>query len=217
MKKIITFFICIFLLCPMICSAATMYAPDGRSIQVNDWETEQWRNVGWYEYPVVMMYAPDGRNIIVASTDVYTWETVGWIDGRKTVEIYASDGRSAIIPLWQLQQYLHVGWYSYPVTTMYAPNGSTIVINKNEISAYKNVGWYTTYEDAQAATTPAYTDNYHYEPNYINHPNSGGSAIYRTPSGKRYHFDPDCGGKNSYQTTLQKAKSAGLTPCKKCT
>lgn len=46
--------------------------------------------------------------------------------------------------------------------------------------------------------------------------NSQGKAVYRTPSGKRYHFDPDCGGKNSYSTTLSAAKSAGLTPCAKC-
>lgn len=46
--------------------------------------------------------------------------------------------------------------------------------------------------------------------------NSQGKAVYRTPSGKRYHFDPDCGGKNSYSTTLSAAKSAGLTPCQKC-
>ena len=39
---------------------------------------------------------------------------------------------------------------------------------------------------------------------------------YITPTGKRYHFDPDCGGKNSYQTTLDAAKSSGLTPCQKC-
>lgn len=46
--------------------------------------------------------------------------------------------------------------------------------------------------------------------------NTHGKSVYRTPSGKRYHFDPDCGGKNSYQTTLDSAKAAGLTPCKKC-
>ena len=41
-------------------------------------------------------------------------------------------------------------------------------------------------------------------------------GIYRTPNGKRYHFDADCGGKNSYPTTLSDALSAGLTPCRKC-
>lgn len=45
---------------------------------------------------------------------------------------------------------------------------------------------------------------------------SNGSIVYRTPTGKRYHLDPDCGGKNSYQVTLSQATSAGLTPCKKC-
>ncbi|MDE6124143.1 MAG: hypothetical protein K2G22_02805 [Eubacterium sp.] len=49
-----------------------------------------------------------------------------------------------------------------------------------------------------------------------NSPNSNGAAVYRTPSGKRYHFDPDCGGKNSYKISLDDAKSAGLTPCQKC-
>lgn len=46
--------------------------------------------------------------------------------------------------------------------------------------------------------------------------NTHGKSVYRTPSGKKYHFDPDCGGENSYQTTLDAAKSSGLTPCKKC-
>lgn len=43
-----------------------------------------------------------------------------------------------------------------------------------------------------------------------------GQVVYRTPYGKRYHLDPDCGGKNSYAISLDQAKNAGLTPCKKC-
>ncbi len=43
-----------------------------------------------------------------------------------------------------------------------------------------------------------------------------GSAVYRTPSGKRYHFDMECGGKNSFEVTLDEATNAGLTPCAKC-
>ena len=50
----------------------------------------------------------------------------------------------------------------------------------------------------------------------VNSPNSNGKAVYRTPSGKRYHFDPDCGGKNSYEVSLDDAKAHGLTPCEKC-
>lgn len=43
-----------------------------------------------------------------------------------------------------------------------------------------------------------------------------GNRVYRTPSGKKYHFDPDCGGKNSYEVTMTEALGAGLTPCAKC-
>ena len=45
---------------------------------------------------------------------------------------------------------------------------------------------------------------------------SSSSGIYRTPTGKRYHLEPDCGGKNSYPTTMGEALKAGLTPCQKC-
>ncbi len=41
-------------------------------------------------------------------------------------------------------------------------------------------------------------------------------TVYRTPSGKRYHLDPSCGGKNSYEVSYEDAVGAGLTPCKKC-
>ena len=42
------------------------------------------------------------------------------------------------------------------------------------------------------------------------------NGVYRTPTGKRYHFDAECGGKNSYETTLDEAKLSGLKPCSKC-
>ena len=42
------------------------------------------------------------------------------------------------------------------------------------------------------------------------------SGVYRTPSGKKYHFDAECGGKNSFKISIDEAKSAGLTPCSKC-
>ena len=51
-------------------------------------------------------------------------------------------------------------------------------------------------------------------PNELSHQQS--RVVYRTPTGKRYHFDPECGGKNSTATTLDAAVDSGLTPCKKC-
>lgn len=50
-----------------------------------------------------------------------------------------------------------------------------------------------------------------------NHPKeTDGVTVYTTPSGKCYHLDPDCGGKNSRPTTLTKAQSSGYRPCEKC-
>lgn len=47
-------------------------------------------------------------------------------------------------------------------------------------------------------------------------PSSSITNVYRTPSGKRYHSDAECGGKNSFIVTLNDAINAGLTPCAKC-
>lgn len=93
--------------------------------------------------------------------------------------------------------------------TMYAADGRTIVISQDEITAYENVGWYQTSSEAQAANKPANS----YQSSSSNN-NSGGRAVYRTPSGKKYHFDPDCGGKNSYRTTM--GAVSHLSPCSKC-
>lgn len=46
--------------------------------------------------------------------------------------------------------------------------------------------------------------------------NQNSMEVYRTPSGKRYHYISTCGGKNSYSVSLNEAKAAGLTPCQKC-
>ena len=41
-------------------------------------------------------------------------------------------------------------------------------------------------------------------------------TVYRTPFGKKYHYDAECGGENSYEISLEKAEEDGLTPCLKC-
>ena len=40
--------------------------------------------------------------------------------------------------------------------------------------------------------------------------------VYRTPTGKKYHYDINCGGKNSIEVTYDEAIKKGLTPCSKC-
>ena len=44
--------------------------------------------------------------------------------------------------------------------------------------------------------------------------NSNVREVYITPNGKRYHYDPQCGGKNFYKVGINNVK--GRTPCKKC-
>lgn len=39
-------------------------------------------------------------------------------------------------------------------------------------------------------------------------------GVYITPNGKRYHYDSQCGGKNSYRVGINSV--GGRTPCKKC-
>lgn len=46
----------------------------------------------------------------------------------------------------------------------------------------------------------------------VNNNRTSNGNYYRTPTGKKYHLDPDCGGKNSYGTT----DISGLSPCSKC-
>lgn len=43
---------------------------------------------------------------------------------------------------------------------------------------------------------------------------SSGQTVYITPSGKRYHLDPDCAGKNAHAVDISNIGSR--TPCKKC-
>ena len=123
------------------------------------------------------------------------------------VTLYALDGRTIEVCESEVPAYLNVGWYrtlAETQQTMYAPDGRTITIFKAEVSAYKSVGWYETQAEALAA-------NKKNDSPPTNNPTADG-YYYRTPTGKRYHLDPNCGGKNSYRTT----NISGLTPCSKC-
>ncbi len=42
------------------------------------------------------------------------------------------------------------------------------------------------------------------------------NTVYITRTGKRYHYDNSCNGGTYYPSTLEEAKSRGLTPCNKC-
>ena len=73
-----------------------------------------------------------------------------------------------------------------------------------------NIDYATGYNYSETYTWQEETPEVVVEPDVVIY------GIYRTPTGKRYHYDPDCGGKNSYETTLDDAINAGMTPCQKC-
>lgn len=49
-----------------------------------------------------------------------------------------------------------------------------------------------------------------------NAPSETSIIVYTTPTGKKYHYNKSCAGKNAIQSTKEKAVNIGLTPCKKC-
>ena len=60
--------------------AVTMYAPDGRTIEVLSSEVEAYQKVGWYIEPVAVVYAPDGKTLVIAKDEVPAYKNV---DGMK--------------------------------------------------------------------------------------------------------------------------------------
>lgn len=68
---------------------------------------------------------------------------------------------------------------------------------------------------AEQSTSSQKQENSNTEQSTSNNVNSS-KSVYKTPTGKRYHLDPDCGGENSSEITLGNAIKLGLTPCKKC-
>lgn len=162
-----------------------------------------------------LMYAPDGRTIDVPNSEIEAYRNVGWYLEPVTL-MYAPDGRTVYAPNSEVAAYQNVGWYLKPVTTMYAQDGRTVCVPMDEASDYRSVGWYDTYEEARAAASASAAASAASAGASQNSPNSGGRAVYRTPYGKRYHYDPDCGGKNSYQISMEQALNSGLTPCQKC-
>ncbi|MBE7062412.1 MAG: hypothetical protein E7390_01295 [Ruminococcaceae bacterium] len=140
---------------------------------------------------------------------IYSGNADGYV-AENMVKLYALDGRTTEVPEGEVSAYLLVGWYrtkEETQQTLYAPDGRTMTVYKAEVPTYTSLGWYENRHDVLTSGKTASTSNT---------ANSGNSVAdgyyYRTPTGKRYHLDPDCGGKNSYRTT----NISGLTPCAKC-
>lgn len=166
---------------------------------------------GWSEEPLVVLYATDGDSVCVPQEDVALYREFGWYT-EPTALVYAPDGRELAVPTDEVAAYQAVGWYAFPVMTVYAADGRSEVIAYDDFDAYSAVGWYESYEEAcLAAGTYSYTSG---NSRQDTSPSQNSRGLYRTPYGKCYHFDPDCGGKNSYPISWSQVGS--LRPCQKC-
>ena len=209
--KLLAAFAVIICALTVAAAAVTLYAPDGRTIDVNYSEVNAYLNVGWYQYPVTMLYSIDGRSIVVAKSEVNAYKAVGW--NEKTT-LYASDGRTISVLPWEVNAYVAYGWSTEPFVTMYALDGRTISVPKSHVYSYTTVGWYENYDDvvqtlyasdgrtitvykAQVAsyvsvgwsTTPVYnTSGYYYSGTTIPKYNSYVYGVY-----EGYKYIPDTG------------------------
>ena len=74
--------------------------------------------------------------------------------------------------------------------------------------------WTTNYVNNNAIHYSSKGNYYEYTNSYSNNASNYTGVIY---SGNTcYHYDPDCGGKNSRQITMDEANRRNLRPCKKC-
>ncbi len=119
-----------------------MYAPDGRTTDVEECDIESFQNVGWFLNPVTTMYAPDGRTIDIEQSQVEDYLNVGWYISPVTT-MYAPDGREIVIDQSEITEYENVGWYTKPVQYVYAPDGRAELIPRSDVNSWVNVGWYT--------------------------------------------------------------------------
>jgi len=147
--KIMALIICISCLVSSVPAYAskkiTVYAPDGRTSTIWDYDLKAWKKVGWYEYPVTTMYAPDGRTSIIAKSAVKSWEKVGWYTYPVTT-VYAPDGRVAVIAQSAVSDWIAVGWYTSPYISHHSMYYST------------NIPTYTAITGISLADTSYYED-----------------------------------------------------------
>ena len=144
MKKYFKIIISLVLLVSCICTSAfafTMYAPDGRTIDVPESDVELWQAVGWFTSPIVTIYAPDGREANILASELEAYLNWGWYS-IPVQYIYAPDGRVAVVKKSEVEAYVDVGWYTEPVKTLYSLDGRVIVVVASAAEEYAKYGWY---------------------------------------------------------------------------
>lgn len=114
-------------------SVVTMYAPDGRTINVYDYEVSSYKSVGWYDYPVTTVYAPGGRHMVIASWETQAYTNAGWYT-YPVVHVFDDDLNPYLINLGEAEYYINRG-YNLPT---YCADGVTIYGGSGYYYYHKN-------------------------------------------------------------------------------
>ncbi len=102
---------------------------------------------------------------------------------------------------------------SSAVTTETTTEKATTTTTKPTTTTTKPATTTTRPTSATTRTTTAPVRN---NSGYAQSGQNLGMTVYITETGKRYHYDPNCGNGTYYPATLDEALSLGLTPCNKC-
>lgn len=144
MKKIISLILLLSMILaamPAGAYAVTLYAPDGRTISVHDYEVDAYKAVGWYDAPVCKIYSSNNVASIISKSDLPYYQSQGWSQDY-IVTLYSVDGRQTNVWSTEVQSYVALGWYTEPVCVIYSPvSHQSAVIYKSELQTYINLGW----------------------------------------------------------------------------
>lgn len=119
----------------------TLYAPDGRTLDVTPDDKHVYLNLGWYEKPVTTLYTLDGRQHVFYNEELDAQCNVGWYR-EKPVLLYTLDGRKEFFHVNQVEAQLSVGWYRMPPVTLYTLDGRSKVFPAEAADEQRHVGWY---------------------------------------------------------------------------
>lgn len=156
LNKVVVITIAILAILSYIVYAATeqtvtMYAADGRTINVNEDDIQEYQSVNWSLKPPITLYDKDGNTVQIIEehlayyvNDKYQWWT------EPVTLMYATDGRTTYIINSEVDMYTQVGWSIHPPITLYKKgSGEAFNVLEHEVLSYLSLGTYcTNYEEA---------------------------------------------------------------------
>lgn len=120
----------------------TMYAWDGRTVEVSPEEVPTYKNACWFTAPPVVMFDSAGAAVLISGDEADAYEAAGWTFDPP-VTLYAADGGTVVVRAEDVETYKADGWFTAPPVQLYANLGRSITVSGDEVEIYKAQGWFT--------------------------------------------------------------------------